>query len=291
MKWIIAICVFMLSACQPGTGEFFQQFNENNPSTPSSDLLNQIQQDIFNPICTQCHVGSQAPVGLRLDSTTETYNNLVNISAIGNNAFKRVLPNDPDNSYLMLKILGDPVAGQRMPLGMAALSEQNIDLIRNWIIEGALPASSNVGLVALTSIELNKDLVSWTPEASPLLLVDSSDSKPTEILSKNKQQKGPGLTLGFSAPIAAASISYDSIQIYQVIEGLEFLLPRYAYRIQLIDRITIKVNFRNQAIQSRKLHLIVGDKATLPLMDQKGLLVDINNSGIKGGSYDLYFEI
>jgi hypothetical protein len=54
---------------------------------------------------------------------------------------KRVQPFQPDSSYLVHKIQGDQagVGGQggRMPLGMAPLAQQQIDLIRAWITAGA----------------------------------------------------------------------------------------------------------------------------------------------------------
>lgn len=49
-----------------------------------------------------------------------------------------VTPGNPDASYLMEKILGSPRIGGRMPSSpLPMLSEDEIDLIRTWILEGA----------------------------------------------------------------------------------------------------------------------------------------------------------
>ena len=53
----------------------------------------------------------------------------------------RVDPGAPDNSYLLLKLMGPPDSsfGARMPLVGAPLTDDQIDLIRSWILAGANP--------------------------------------------------------------------------------------------------------------------------------------------------------
>jgi hypothetical protein len=53
---------------------------------------------------------------------------------------KRVLPGDPDASSLVKKLADTvPAAlGQKMPLNYPALTQEEIDLVRQWITEGAL---------------------------------------------------------------------------------------------------------------------------------------------------------
>mgnify|MGYP000529541782 CR=1 FL=1 len=47
-------------------------------------------------------------------------------------------PNDPDASYLYLKLVGDPsISGSRMPRGAPSLSQELLDLVRDWIERGA----------------------------------------------------------------------------------------------------------------------------------------------------------
>jgi hypothetical protein len=60
-------------------------------------------------------------------------------------ALKRVRPFMPDSSYLVHKIQGTQTAvggtGARMPLGCSGsgcLPNASINLIRNWILQGAL---------------------------------------------------------------------------------------------------------------------------------------------------------
>jgi hypothetical protein len=53
----------------------------------------------------------------------------------------RVDPDDPDNSYLLLKLSGLPNSsfGAPMPLVGTPLTEDEIDSIRSWILAGANP--------------------------------------------------------------------------------------------------------------------------------------------------------
>ena len=52
-----------------------------------------------------------------------------------NNVF-RVLIGDAENSYLIQKLEGTASFGSRMPLGQPALSQDTIDVIKEWINDG-----------------------------------------------------------------------------------------------------------------------------------------------------------
>jgi hypothetical protein len=96
-----------------------------------------IQQNVFNSICIQCHIGAAAPVGLILDEQN-SYNLLVNVISNERPDTFRVQPGNPDNSYLIRKLEGGPdIAGAQMPLNLTPLSQESINAIRVWISQGA----------------------------------------------------------------------------------------------------------------------------------------------------------
>ena len=101
-------------------------------------------QTIFNtstPACTSCH-----PSAAGLDLTAgSSYASIVDQNASEVPAMKRVRPFMPDSSYLVHKIQGTQSTvggtGARMPLGCSGsgcLSNATINIIRNWILQGAL---------------------------------------------------------------------------------------------------------------------------------------------------------
>ncbi|MBW3672126.1 MAG: hypothetical protein KY432_10705 [Acidobacteria bacterium] len=66
------------------------------------------------------------------------YVNLVNVPSAQVPQIDRVEPGQPDRSYLYMKVTGSPdILGSRMPLGQPELSQQQKDLIENWILRGA----------------------------------------------------------------------------------------------------------------------------------------------------------
>ena len=105
--------------------------------------LTQLQTQVFTPLCSGCHNGSQ-PAGGPLPGSQNltaghTFSNIVGVASIEQPSLMRVKPNDPDNSYLIHKVEGTAgITGGRMPLGGTALSQSTIDLIRSWISGGAL---------------------------------------------------------------------------------------------------------------------------------------------------------
>lgn len=160
----------VIAGCNAGNGEGLdnngQVIAPNQPDTPVEPptgpppddgsirpTLASIQENVFTPICVQCHAGSNAPVGLRLDDLETSQNNLINIDSSNNPSFRRVLPLDADNSFLYLKISGAPIAGNQMPLGLPPLDQQTQDTIKQWINDGAAVSASQVIATVNTTID------------------------------------------------------------------------------------------------------------------------------------------
>jgi Bacterial Ig-like domain len=106
--------------------------------TPLQPNFASIQANVFTPICTACHIGATAPQGLRLDSAN-SYALLVGVASQEQPSLQRVTPGDPSNSYLIKKLEGTAGVGGRMPLGGPPLAQADIDVIRQWITDGAQP--------------------------------------------------------------------------------------------------------------------------------------------------------
>ena len=100
-----------------------------------------IQAQVFGPICSGCHTGPTGgvlPGGMNLSSAADSYAALVNVSSIQQPTLLRVDPGNPDASYLIRKLEGGPgISGSRMPQGGPFLSQATIDMIRQWISDGA----------------------------------------------------------------------------------------------------------------------------------------------------------
>jgi hypothetical protein len=101
-----------------------------------------IQDNVFTPICTQCHIGTSAPEGLQLDSA-HSYQLLVGVPSNEKPSLQRIKPGDPDNSYMLQKLEGAPgIVGGQMPLGQQPLPQSTLTAIRQWIANGAMQASA-----------------------------------------------------------------------------------------------------------------------------------------------------
>jgi uncharacterized protein (TIGR03118 family) len=104
--------------------------------------LTQLQTQVFTPLCSGCHNGSQ-PAGGPLPGSQNltaghTFSSVVGVASIEQPALMRVKPNDPDNSYLIHKVEGTAgITGAQMPFGGPPLSQDTIAQIRSWIASGA----------------------------------------------------------------------------------------------------------------------------------------------------------
>src|SRR5262249_3386172 len=111
-----------------------------------------IQANVFTPFCEQCHSGAGAPHGLRLDAAN-SYALLVGVPSGEDAGLLRVKPGDPGNSYLIRKLEGTASSGERMPAGLPPLPQADIDMIRQWITNGALQdAPQSTAPVRVTSL-------------------------------------------------------------------------------------------------------------------------------------------
>jgi hypothetical protein len=109
----------------------------NSGTGPITPDLQSIEDNVFTPICSKCHIGASAPEGLQLDAA-HAYNALVGVPSVEEPTFLRVDPGNPDESYMVLKIEGAPgIEGGQMPLGETPLPQATIDAIRQWITNGA----------------------------------------------------------------------------------------------------------------------------------------------------------
>jgi hypothetical protein len=135
----------VLIICTAGCDENLRDF-----AGPTPDLhptFTSIQQDIFNTTdsaaraaCTSCHNAGNAAVAGGLNLTgTGAYAALVNAPSRDKPGAIRVIPGDPDGSYVIQKLEGaSGIVGQRMPQsGPPFLTPGQIAIIRRWIADGA----------------------------------------------------------------------------------------------------------------------------------------------------------
>src|SRR5712671_5683346 len=115
---------------------------------PVTADLQSIQDNVFTPICSKCHIGASAPEGLQLDAA-HSYNLLVGVPSNEQPSLLRVKPGDPDSSYMVHKIEGlAGITGGQMPLGETPLPQPTIDAIRQWITNGAPNAPAAAAIAA-----------------------------------------------------------------------------------------------------------------------------------------------
>ena len=117
---------------------------------PTPDLeptFTSIQRTIFNQsdpsgrlACVQCHTDQgrvAAGPGLVL-LEGRSYQQLVGVASVGRPGATRVIPGDPENSYLVRKLEGRDINGDRMPRGTGPfLTAGQMLVIRKWISDGA----------------------------------------------------------------------------------------------------------------------------------------------------------
>jgi hypothetical protein len=118
-----------------------------------------------------CHSGAGAVLGLRLDPGF-AFESLVGVPSQQSTKL-RVVPSDPDASYLIEKLSPAPSTGSTMPLGRAPFDASTIGAIRDWIAIGAPEGS-------FTACEPTM-MTTATPPADPAVALSIDAGGRTEI--------------------------------------------------------------------------------------------------------------
>jgi hypothetical protein len=140
-----ALWVVLLVATAIGCDEKLSDLTGPTPNLEVS--FASIQREIFSTTdssgrtaCISCHNAANAPFAARLNLTEgAAYAALVGVAAVTKPGAIRVVPGDPDNSYLVHKLEGAPdIVGLRMPRNTGPfLTEGQMLVIRRWIRDGA----------------------------------------------------------------------------------------------------------------------------------------------------------
>jgi len=95
-------------------------------------------QPIFDQACAfaGCHSNSNPAAGLDL-TAGNSRDAMLGVPSAQNPDVPLVTAVNPTNSYLMVKLTGAGVMGDRMPLNSETLNESQLEIIRTWIIQGA----------------------------------------------------------------------------------------------------------------------------------------------------------
>ena len=139
------ICVFALAVSAAGCDE--KLADVAGPTPNLQPTLTSIQRDIFSAAdssgraaCTQCHNAGNRNFAATLSlAEGAAFGDLVNVPSRNKAGAVRVIPGDPDGSYLIQKLEGrSDIVGQRMPrTGGPFLTPGQISIIRRWIELGA----------------------------------------------------------------------------------------------------------------------------------------------------------
>jgi len=116
-----------------------------SPEGEIQPTLASIQEHVFTPVCTECHAPGLTGAFMLLDTEGHSYDYLVGANAPPSSLYcrprLRVTPGDPDNSCIVMKledapgILNNPMPPPPRP----PLPQEQIDAIRQWILDGASP--------------------------------------------------------------------------------------------------------------------------------------------------------
>lgn len=113
-------------------------FEPGGGGPDANATFTRVQNEVFTPSCARagCHAGAAPQQDLDL-SAGVSYGRLVRHPASEQSSLFRVAPGDPEASYLVRKLRGDPgISGAKMPRG-GTLDPAKVQLVIDWVRRGA----------------------------------------------------------------------------------------------------------------------------------------------------------
>jgi hypothetical protein len=260
--FLVAPLLLVLAGCTAGSGEGLDAGGRpiTGPPVGNSDFQ-EIQDTIFTPICTACHVGANAPVGLRLDAAN-SYAMLVNVASVEVPGTLRVNPGNPNASYLVHKIEGTAAVGVRMPAnGPPYLTQAQIDLIRGWITAGA-PVAQQPGDVLRVTSSVPAAAEIARSGTTKLLLVFNADVDPSRVSTHSLELRDANDEL---VPMLAATVPPGRANVVEITLG--------------------------RPLASGSFQLAVRGDGPAPLADMAGRVLDGDGDGTAGGDRLIPFDV
>jgi hypothetical protein len=232
-----------------------------------------IQQNVFTPVCTRCHAGAAAPAGLRLDEDS-SYAMLVNVASLEVPGLRRIRPGDPDLSYLVQKLEGRAAVGSRMPLNSPPLPQATIDVIKQWIRDGAQRAAASTSPQSPATISaiapLDQQIINSPPGeiiVSSAAALDTAAFNAASVLLKRSGGDG----------------SFD--------EGNEIALTPMSLEVLSSEPTVISIKLAPNQWAPDSYQLTVAGAGAIAIGDRSGVPIDGDRDGKSGGNFVMHFEL
>ena len=240
---------------------------------PLAPTFASIQQNVFTPACTRCHSGAAAPAGLRLDEAS-SYAMLVNVASVEVPGLRRVRPGDPDLSYLIQKLEGRAAVGGRMPLNSPPLPQATIDVVKQWIREGAQRSAAS------TSPQSPATISAIAPLDQQII-----DSPPGEIIVSS------AAALDTTAFNAASVVLKRSGGDGSFEEGNEIAIAPMTLEVLSSEPTVISIKLAPNQWAPDSYQLTVAGAGSIAVGDRSGGPIDGDRDGTPGGNFVMHFEL
>lgn len=271
------LCMMCALAACAGNGDGLDE--NGRPAGEDSGTLQptfqSIQALVFTPVCTGCHAGAAAPLGLRLEEGA-SYALLVNAPSVEVPSLMRVQPGNADASYLIQKLEGTAAVGARMPLNAPPLPQSTIDVIRQWITDGA-PNTSG-GASQKTRIEFAR-LTAVSPTGGQL----ASDSMREIVVTSDTELDTSLLQAGLVTLRASGGDG-------EFEAGNEREVP-VQVRVRSQQPTVLAISPRMMPLASDEYELRISGTEPVALADFAARAIDGDDDGTPGGDFVLRFTV
>lgn len=252
----------------------------------------QVQAVFESNGCIACHPGVNPSLDLR---AANSYDDLVGVEALEDPTLYRVIAGDPDNSFLYLKIGGNPVladipaVGTRMPPQSPPIPAADMKVIHDWIAQGAKGTDGKTGGPEVVTPGTPTPSVEGTTPSTARVgtgtitgTVIGQDRKPITGAFVTLLLTGSSLEGGEEHYRVAATDSSGTYTLGEAPAG-RFLLKAYAPRSIYVSRIVALEDGETQTVDfGLPTRVVPNPSIAKPAVAGKNLSLTVTGSNLDG---------
>ncbi|MEJ2417327.1 MAG: hypothetical protein P8Y45_10435 [Exilibacterium sp.] len=232
--------------------------NQNLPAT-----LETLQNEVFTPLCADCHGGDEPEENLRLDTERNSFDDLVGRRSTQRVSIDLVEPGFTDKSYIVFKVEG-------------VVAE---------IIKDKMPPNTN-----LTSTQIGW-LRDWIANNAPLVGEGNTAAKVSAAEAMVTATNTITFSFRFSFALDRTTLDRDTVLVFAEVGGVEQSVDFEFYELSFVNRqvVEIDLSLPDSLEDFESIRVVLNDPSVAAVMDENGLLLDGDRDNDPGGVFEFIF--
>jgi hypothetical protein len=203
---------------------------------------------------------------------------LVNAPSVEVPSLLRVNPGHPESSYIIEKIEGHAAVGGQMPLGQPPLPQSTIDVIRQWITDGAQASATMAASRGPTQLR------AVTPLGDGNVSMSSVDNADAIVVAADGELDVSSVN---AASVALTASGGDGT----FTDGNETSIDDLTIVVRSLNPTVLAIRPAGGNLAADTYQLTIAGAGSTAVLDLSGAAIDGAGTGARGSDFVMQFSV